>query len=78
MSIDDVVKSLNNLKQDGVDQKDEDLRWTAQCAVDAINGLQRALIRQSENMAFILNRVDLHKWHGRFTLELEEDRKLLK
>jgi len=47
-------------------------------AADEIDRLQRALIRQTENMAFVLNRVDLHKWHGRFASELEEDRKLLR
>jgi len=38
--------------------------------------LEGALGRQTENMAFVLNRVDLHKWHDRFEQEMTEDRAL--
>ncbi|MBL4763489.1 MAG: hypothetical protein JKY93_12435 [Gammaproteobacteria bacterium] len=37
-----------------------------------------ALTRQCDNMAFVLNRVDLHCWSERFATELAEDREILK
>lgn len=39
--------------------------------------LKEALDRQCDNMAFVLNRVDLHGFHDKFDAELTEDRKLL-
>ena len=41
---------------------------------DRIKALTTALDRQCDNMAFVLNRVDLHAWHGRFSDDLEADR----
>lgn len=44
----------------------------------AQDGLVEALSRQADNMAFILNRVDLPpQWHDKFTKELEQDRAAL-
>lgn len=36
-----------------------------------------ALRRQTDNMAFVLNRVDLHGFHEKFERELIEDRAAL-
>lgn len=41
------------------------------------DGLRQALKRQTDNMAFILNRVDLHRWHDKFEQEMTEDRAFL-
>ena len=53
----------------------------ALAALDAADArvaeLEAALQRQCDNMAFILNRVDLHNWHDKFERELAEDRAAL-
>lgn len=43
-----------------------------------IEGLRKALTRQTENFSFALNRVDLpSQWYARFSSELAEDRAFL-
>lgn len=39
--------------------------------------LRKALDRQCDNMSFVLNRVELHAWHGKFEREVAEDRALI-
>lgn len=46
-------------------------------AADRIEALEKALTRQTENMAFLVNHASLYKWHDKFVSELSEDRKLL-
>lgn len=43
----------------------------------AAEGMAEALARQSDNMAFVLNHMDVKGWHGKFTSELAEDRAAL-
>lgn len=50
---------------------------TGEKAADRIEELEAALKRQTTNMAFVLNRVDLRSWHERFEDDLQKDRKLL-
>lgn len=45
--------------------------------LDRLDALEGALRRQTDNMAFILNRVDLHAWQDKFDQELSEDREFL-
>lgn len=44
---------------------------------DRIATLEAALTRQCDNMAFVLNRVDLHAWHKRFEYDVARDRAAL-
>lgn len=46
-------------------------------AADRIATLEAALTRQCDNMAFVLNRVDLHGFHTKFSTELDADRAAL-
>jgi hypothetical protein len=46
--------------------------------VKRVAELVDALERQLENMSFILNRVQLHQWHGKFESEMLKDWELLK
>jgi hypothetical protein len=46
--------------------------------VKRVAELVDALERQLENMSFILNRVELHQWHGKFESEMLKDWELLK
>lgn len=43
---------------------------------EATRELVEALDRQCDNMAFVLNRVDLHGFHGKFDRELAQDREV--
>jgi hypothetical protein len=40
--------------------------------------LEAALTRQGDNMAFILNHMEVKNWYNKFTTELAEDRAALK
>jgi hypothetical protein len=40
--------------------------------------LKLALTRQGDNMAFVLNHMDVKNWYDKFTTELAEDRTALK
>jgi hypothetical protein len=40
--------------------------------------LEAALNRQGDNMAFVLNHMDVKNWYDKFTTELAEDRAVLK
>jgi hypothetical protein len=40
--------------------------------------LEAALTRQGDNMAFVLNHMDVKNWYDKFTTELAEDRAALK
>jgi hypothetical protein len=40
--------------------------------------LEAALTRQGDNMAFVLNHMDVKNWYDKFTTELAEDRTALK
>ena len=53
--------------------------WQARAlAAEArVNVLEEALRRQTDNVAFVLNRVDLRGWTEKFTSELAEDRAAL-
>jgi hypothetical protein len=42
-----------------------------------IERLRKALSRQCDNMAFVVNHVTLHGWYDKFKDELEEDRAAL-
>jgi hypothetical protein len=42
-----------------------------------VEAVREALRRQCDNMAFVLNRVDLHAWGDKFEQEMTEDRQLL-
>lgn len=42
-----------------------------------IERLTKALTRQCDNMAFVVNHVTLHRWYDKFKDELEEDRAAL-
>lgn len=46
-------------------------------AADRIAVLEAALIRQCDNMAFVVNHATLHNWHDKFVSELEQDRNSL-
>jgi len=63
---------------EGFDESGSELFREAVSALEAqedrIKALTTALDRQCDNMAFVLNRVDLHAWHGRFSDDLEADR----
>lgn len=41
------------------------------------DALAKALDRQCDNMAFIVNHVSLHAWYDKFKNELEQDRPAL-
>jgi hypothetical protein len=45
---------------------------------ERIAELEVALTRQGDNMAFVLNHMDVKNWYDKFTTELAEDREALK
>lgn len=47
-------------------------------AHERIEELEAALSRQGDNMAFVLNHMDTKNWYEKFSIELAEDRGVLK
>jgi hypothetical protein len=55
-----------------------DFSISALCLIEECDRLREALIRQSDNMAFVINHISMHDgWYEKFQRELEEDRVVL-
>lgn len=56
---------------------DEVISCSSKMVQDEIERLRKALDRQCDNMAFILNHAETYHWFNKFDRELQEDRKVL-
>jgi hypothetical protein len=87
----DIIKRLNDIWRDDDHERgcagrnydcscgfDSRSLETAKDAADEIERLRKALERQGDNMAFVINHVTIpNQWMEKFMRELEEDRTAL-
>lgn len=72
----DTARQIIRLQEQGVREALIKLGWTP--PADGSLSLHDALVRQTENMAFVLNHMSMpDHWYERFTRELAEDREAL-
>jgi hypothetical protein len=64
-------------RRDAAEKRADEAAAHIEALAERVRELEGALERQTDNMAFVLNRVDLRAWGDRFEQQMTEDRQLL-